>query len=339
MYSVLSLYSLHNVSGGQKARVAIARAVYRDADISLVDDCLAAVDAHVGSELFNKCIVDVLLKRNIGAKRKKTVILATNNLQYLSHPMLNRIVVLKDGVVVESGSYSDLVALENSLFKSMVDSFNESSNVNSKDSETQDEEYYDSEEEDYFDEGAFEETFSGPPEIANFAEMCRTSSIRTLSTRSSFRRSSRRSSVLSAISSTSNRKSSVNEKNLQHAAKHISNEMAEGQVGKVNAELYMVWAKAAGGVWVVIPLFVVFVIPQFTDIWANRWITEWGESAEPDESSQLHYLLVLALIYLAAASFSFVRSSVPVLFSLRASKKVSTKCFYSNEVIMLELET
>jgi len=52
-----------NMSGGQKARIAIARAVYKDATISLLDDCLSAVDAHVGRDLFEKCIIDVLLNK------------------------------------------------------------------------------------------------------------------------------------------------------------------------------------------------------------------------------------------------------------------------------------
>lgn len=44
------------LSGGQRARVALARAVYADADIYLLDDPLSAVDAHVGKKLYEKWV-------------------------------------------------------------------------------------------------------------------------------------------------------------------------------------------------------------------------------------------------------------------------------------------
>lgn len=47
-------------SGGQKHRVALARAVYAHADVVLLDDPLSAVDAHVGRHLFDACICGLL---------------------------------------------------------------------------------------------------------------------------------------------------------------------------------------------------------------------------------------------------------------------------------------
>lgn len=61
-----------NLSGGQKARVSLARACYQDTDILILDDVLSAVDAHVGRTITDKCLVQLL--RDHG----KTVVLATH---------------------------------------------------------------------------------------------------------------------------------------------------------------------------------------------------------------------------------------------------------------------
>ena len=52
---IVSMQGL-NLSGGQKQRVSLARAVYRKADVYLMDDPLSAVDAHVGQHIFDKVI-------------------------------------------------------------------------------------------------------------------------------------------------------------------------------------------------------------------------------------------------------------------------------------------
>uniref|UniRef100_A0A8B9PQ51 ATP binding cassette subfamily C member 4 n=1 Tax=Apteryx owenii TaxID=8824 RepID=A0A8B9PQ51_APTOW len=87
------------LSGGQKARVNLARAVYQDADIYLLDDPLSAVDAEVGRHLFEKCICQAL--------HQKVSVLVTHQLQYLR--AATQILILKDGRMVGKGTYSEFL--------------------------------------------------------------------------------------------------------------------------------------------------------------------------------------------------------------------------------------
>jgi ATP-binding cassette, subfamily C (CFTR/MRP), member 4 len=64
-----------NISGGQKARISLARAVYSNADIVLLDDPLSAVDPEVANKIFYECIRECL--------KDKIVILVTHQLQFL----------------------------------------------------------------------------------------------------------------------------------------------------------------------------------------------------------------------------------------------------------------
>uniref|UniRef100_A0A3Q1M0I1 ATP binding cassette subfamily C member 4 n=1 Tax=Bos taurus TaxID=9913 RepID=A0A3Q1M0I1_BOVIN len=85
------------LSEGQKARVSLARAVYQDADIYLLDDPLSAVDAEVSRHLFEQCIHQVL--------KEKITILVTHQLQYLKDA--SQILVLKDGKVMQKGTFAE----------------------------------------------------------------------------------------------------------------------------------------------------------------------------------------------------------------------------------------
>lgn len=103
------------LSGGQKARVALARAVYHEADITLVDDALSAVDAHVAKHLFDRAILGELMQPSISG-RDRGVVFVTNALQYLNHPRINRIYVVEEGRVAEEGSYTALSNNPDSVF-------------------------------------------------------------------------------------------------------------------------------------------------------------------------------------------------------------------------------
>ncbi|XP_069129777.1 ATP-binding cassette sub-family C member 5-like isoform X2 [Argopecten irradians] len=105
-----------NISGGQKQRLSLARAVYSKSDIYLLDDPLSAVDVHVGRHLFHKCIKKTL--------KGKTVILVTHQLQYLKH--CDEIVVMEEGRIAEHGSHETLLEA-GGYYSSMMGQFHATS--------------------------------------------------------------------------------------------------------------------------------------------------------------------------------------------------------------------
>ncbi|CAH1105167.1 unnamed protein product [Psylliodes chrysocephalus] len=103
------------LSGGQRARVNLARAIYRQSDIYLLDDPLSAVDTHVGKQLFKECITGYL--------KNKCVILVTHQLQYLRS--VNCIYLLNAGKVKAFGTYQALKKLDSSFTKLLCSSEDE----------------------------------------------------------------------------------------------------------------------------------------------------------------------------------------------------------------------
>ncbi|XP_065431854.1 multidrug resistance-associated protein 1-like isoform X5 [Chrysemys picta bellii] len=91
-----------NISVGQKQRVSLARAVYSNADLYLLDDPLSAVDVHVGKHLFEKLIGPSGLLKN------KTRILVTHNLTFL--PQTDVIIVMENGRITHMGTYQELLS-------------------------------------------------------------------------------------------------------------------------------------------------------------------------------------------------------------------------------------
>jgi len=84
------------LSGGQKARINLARALYRQGDVYLLDDPLSAVDPRVSRHLFEKC-----MKEHLDGKLR---ILATHQLQYL--PQADHVVVLNKVPIIVFGVIS-----------------------------------------------------------------------------------------------------------------------------------------------------------------------------------------------------------------------------------------
>ncbi|XP_011697103.1 PREDICTED: multidrug resistance-associated protein 5-like isoform X5 [Wasmannia auropunctata] len=98
-----------NLSGGQKQRVALARAYYANRDVYFLDDPLSAVDAYVGSYIFEKLILEAL--------RNKSVLFVTHNIQFLKR--CDEIYMMNAGKIVEHGTHEDLMRLDRE-YASMV---------------------------------------------------------------------------------------------------------------------------------------------------------------------------------------------------------------------------
>jgi len=104
------------LSGGQQMRLSIARAIYGDPDLLLIDDCLAAVDGAVARVIFNK----VFKGRN---KRAKTTIAVLNQVYLLKNDCWSRIVFLNEnkGREVMMGTFDDLIK-KSSSFSELISS-------------------------------------------------------------------------------------------------------------------------------------------------------------------------------------------------------------------------
>jgi len=78
------------LSGGQKARVGLARAVYANKDIYLLDDPISALDAHVRKKVIENVIMTKL--------QNKTRILVTHAIDFVHHS--DSLIIMDKGQIV-----------------------------------------------------------------------------------------------------------------------------------------------------------------------------------------------------------------------------------------------
>ena len=86
-----------NVSGGQKARISLARCLYKDADLYLIDDPFASIDSKVGNKMFKEVFCEYL--------KDKARILVTNEIKKLSQ--VDKIIYMEKGKIIFCGNYEE----------------------------------------------------------------------------------------------------------------------------------------------------------------------------------------------------------------------------------------
>ena len=93
-----------NISGGQRARIALARAVYADTDVYLLDNILATLDIIVSNDVFQNVIIPL--------SQTKLVILACNSNASAWLPYSTSVVKLQNGEVVYDGEPDTMIQSE-----------------------------------------------------------------------------------------------------------------------------------------------------------------------------------------------------------------------------------
>ncbi|XP_076338372.1 multidrug-Resistance like Protein 1 isoform X1 [Tachypleus tridentatus] len=277
-----------NLSGGQKQRVSLARSVYSDADIYILDDPLSAVDSHVGKHIFEKVIGPQ------GVLKEKTRLLVTHSISFLSETDL--IVVIKDGMILELGSYKELLekkgAFGEFLLQYLQEDMDQVENFNPKELE------------------AIEEIVSkvGSPELecqlskidseSGDIEQQRRERLRSLSQQLSISSSHSEHSAPSG-----NFSGSVNIKeSISTSGKVMDGKMVDGQpiqsrdgtkliqsetaeTGEVKLSVYLTYFKSVGYLWVV-AVVITYLAMQSFSVGSNIWLSAWSNDKPQEDGTQ-----------------------------------------------------
>lgn len=109
-----------NLSKGQQARINLARAVYRQANIYLLDDALTALDNHIQDFIFNDCLLNFL--------KDKICILVSQNPLHIEKA--NNVIMLNEGRMLFSG---DIKEVDRAIVNDLLAKTNKDNEEKSKD--------------------------------------------------------------------------------------------------------------------------------------------------------------------------------------------------------------
>ncbi|KAI9661444.1 MAG: hypothetical protein M1829_006275 [Trizodia sp. TS-e1964] len=245
-----------SLSGGQKARLTLARAVYARADIYLLDDCLSAVDAHVGRHLIENVF------GSKGLLKSKTRILSTNSIPVLMEA--DFISLLREGEITEKGTYDQLMAMKGDIANLIRTNSNEQENESESQLGTESESSTiigTGQSSDPEDSGEASEGLKAAPSHSEGTTL-RKYSVNTL----------RRAS---AASFRGPRAKALDEEGGDGQPSGQSKEFSEK--GKVRWKVYVEYAKASN--LAAVSVYLCFLVgAQILQIGSSIWLKEWSEA-------------------------------------------------------------
>jgi ATP-binding cassette subfamily C (CFTR/MRP) protein 1 len=240
-----------SLSGGQKSRLALARAVYARADIYILDDILSAVDQHVGRHIINR----VLGKH--GILKSKTRILATNTVTILDKA--DFIVLIQNKTLTETGTYDQLLAMKGEVANLIHTTTNGSDDEHDSDQEF--------------------EGIAGPATSDSTPIMESADSGVTIESGTSARRTSTGTLRRASTASWSARRKQGDEENGGLKTKQTTE---TSQQGKVRWSVYREYAKESNVVALCFYFFCIMA-SQTAQVAGSFWLKIWSE----DDSSNV----------------------------------------------------
>ncbi|KAJ2704612.1 hypothetical protein FB645_003109 [Coemansia sp. IMI 203386] len=296
-----------NLSGGQKARVSLARAVYSRADIYVLDDPLAAVDAHVGKHIFTHVLGPQ------GMLKTRARILVTNAVQYLANT--DNVVMLRDGTIVDQGPFAQAMAHRGEIFE-FVHRFIEGDGGSSSlegsgaSGSASDAEYYEDETTQNEQDGTIQ-----PLGV----------SIGRKSTRQTLGRAS-----IGTVHGALARRKPQREATPAGMAATITTEVS--RQGKVEWSIYLTYARACGARNAMM-FCLALISASLSNVLANLWLKHWASSNTGLDSTTIvaslvrhgvfYYLAIYGALGLLGASMSSLQSLLLwTRCSIRASSKI-----------------
>ncbi|KAF5286638.1 hypothetical protein FQA39_LY16212 [Lamprigera yunnana] len=280
-----------NLSGGQKQRVSLARAVYSNADIYLLDDPLSAVDSHVGKHIFEQVIGPE------GVLKKTSRVLVTHSITYL--PMVDNIVVLKDGKISEIGTYKELLDKKGAFAEFIVQHLHE---VAEEDDEQLDE---------------LKSQLSGTVvaeelkrQLSRHHSRVSESVSETASERANGLLQHQKSSDSSPEKNLRRRTSSMESSKKPVGQKLI--EVEKTETGSVKWEVYVHYLKSIG-IFLSLSTLLLNIFFQFFTVGSNLWLSEWSSSNNITITERNTYLGVYGALGFGQAFTAVFADLAPTL--------------------------
>ncbi|CAX44186.1 oligomycin resistance ATP-dependent permease, putative [Candida dubliniensis CD36] len=288
------------LSGGQKARINLARAVYANKDIILLDDVLSAVDARVGKHIMNNCILDLL--------KNKTRILATHQLSLIGSA--DRVIFLNPNGTIDVGKFEELQATNESFSKLMAYN-SESKKENDEKEEEEEQEELQEENELFGDEDPLDDELEEERKMIQRQVTQRTQPDEK---------------------DEEDEEGRHREFNVDKTADGTLIEAEDRAVNAISLSVYKEYLVLGSGKfspWVIVPILLTFIVlATFCQIFTNTWLSFWTAHKfnQPDKFYIGIYImfafLSFILLTLEFIVLVYITNTAAVMLNVMAVKKV-----------------